>query len=370
MRILFLNYEFPPIGGGASPVSLEIARGYVKSGHVVDVVTMSYGDLPRREVVDGINVYRVRSLRSKKEICHPWEQLTYLLSARTFLLSRCRQVAYDINHTHFIIPTGILALWVNKKFGIPYIVTSHGSDVLGYNKRFALLYPFLKRPWKSIIRHALCVTAPSDFLIQKIQDITRDGTFRTIANGLDLARFKPLKKEKKILIVARLFQNKGIQDILDALKGIDIGDWTVDIVGDGPYREALEQKARINGVSGRIRFHGWIDNESDDMKKFYGRAAIFISASYFESFGLTVLEAISAGCYPLVSDIGGHRFILNDDRFFFSKEDSGELREKLKGLMKRGPGDFSIDIERFSWNNVIRDYLSLLERGSETVRHH
>lgn len=35
-----LNYEFPPLGGGASPVSYEIAKGYTKLGHDVDVVTM------------------------------------------------------------------------------------------------------------------------------------------------------------------------------------------------------------------------------------------------------------------------------------------------------------------------------------------
>jgi len=38
LRILMLNYEFPPLGGGASPVSYEIAKGYVKLGHKVDVV--------------------------------------------------------------------------------------------------------------------------------------------------------------------------------------------------------------------------------------------------------------------------------------------------------------------------------------------
>ena len=250
MNILFLNYEFPPLGGGASPVSLEIARGYVRYGHTVDVVTMSYKDLPDHEIIEGINVFRVKSLRSKKEICHPWEQLSYLISARKFLLRRMREVGYDISHTHFIIPTGVLAVWLKRKFGIPYVLTSHGSDVLGYNKRFAMLYPLLKRPWKRIVREAKYVTAPSDFLIDSIKNITTDGRFKTISNGLDLTRFKPMKKEKRILIVARLFMNKGIQDVLDALKGIEMSGWKVDIVGEGPYRNVLEQKVAENNLSG------------------------------------------------------------------------------------------------------------------------
>jgi glycosyltransferase involved in cell wall biosynthesis len=362
MKILFLNYEFPPIGGGASPVSLEIAKGYVRNGHEVDVVTMSYRDLPAYEIIEGINVYRVKSLRAKKEICHPWEQLTYLISAWLFLSRRLRKIRYDISHTHFIIPTGVLALRVKKKFNIPYVVTSHGSDVPGHNKRFAMLYPFVRLPWKRIVRHAKCVTAPSDYQINQIKDITRDGVFMTIANGLDLTRFRPMKKEKLILVVARLFENKGIQDVLDALKNIKCGKWAVKIVGEGPYRKILEKKAMENGLTGTVKFLGWIDNGSVEMKELYGRASIFISASYFESFGLTVLEAVSAGCHPLVSDIGGHRFIIDDDRYFFKKGNVSDLRNKLESLIKNGTHGTEIDITRFSWNSVIKEYIDLLEK--------
>lgn len=362
MKILFLNYEFTPIGGGASPVCLEIARGYVEYGHEVDVVTMSYKDLPAFEIIDGINVYRVKSWRSKVEICHPWEQLTYLASAWIFLSRRLRKVRYDINHTHFIIPTGVLALWVKKRFNIPYVLTSHGSDVLGHNNRFAMLYPFLGIPWKMIIKHARCVTAPSDYLIEKIKEITREGSFVTVANGLDLKRFRPLKKEKTILIVTRLFFNKGVQDILEALKGMDLGGWKVEIVGDGPYREELKEKARTNGLNRTVRFLGWIANDSHEMKKVYGKASIFISASYFESFGLTVLEAVSAGCYPLVSDIGGHRFILKDDKYFFEKQNVEDLRTKLRHLISHRFSAPKISLERFDWDHVIKDYMSLLQQ--------
>jgi glycosyltransferase involved in cell wall biosynthesis len=361
MNILFLNYEFPPLGGGASPVSLEIARGYVRYGHTVDVVTMSYKDLPDHEIIDGINVFRVKSLRSKKEICHPWEQLSYLISARNFLSRRVREVKYDISHTHFIIPTGVLAVWLKRKFGLPYVLTSHGSDVLGYNKRFAMIYPLLKRPWKRIIREAKYVTAPSDFLIDSIKSITTDGTFKTISNGLDLNRFKSMKKEKRILVVARLFMNKGIQDVIDALRGIEMDDWKVDIVGEGPYRKVLEQKIAEYDLAGTVQLIGWIDNDSARMKELYGKAGIFVSASYFESFGLTVLEALSAGCYPLISDIGGHRYILQDNRFFFQAGNIEDLRGKLQYYMKRKVGRLDMDLDQFSWKNVIKQYIALLE---------
>ena len=193
LKILMLNYEFPPLGGGASPVSYEIAKGYVKLGHEVDVVTMGYSELPENEIKDGINIYRVKCMRKKKEICQPWEQLSYINSAKKFLRVHMKTHSYDINHTHFIIPTGVLALWMKKKYGLSYIVTSHGSDVLGYNNKraFKYLYPLLKGKWKKIIKEAKFVTTPSQFLQGKIKEITNYGNFIVIYNGIDEGKFKP-----------------------------------------------------------------------------------------------------------------------------------------------------------------------------------
>ena len=342
-------------------MSYEIAHGYARRGHTVDVVTMGFKDLPSREEVEGISIFRVKCLRARKEICHPWEQLSYLASARSFLMDRLKETRYDICHTHFIIPTGVLALWVKRRFGLEYVLTAHGSDVLGYNRRFALIYPFIGRPWKNIVRGARYVTAPSDFLIQRMRAIIDLTTYVTIPNGIDLKRFRPMKKRRSILLVARLFQNKGVQDVLHALSGVNLNGWRVDIVGDGPYRQPLVELCNRLGLNKAVRFHGWIDNDSAAMKELYGRASVYISASYFESFGLTVLESLSAGCYPVLSDIGGHRFIVDDDRFFFPPGDSEALRLRLQEAIDRGAKEFHIDISRFTWDRIVDSYCALLE---------
>ena len=164
-RILILNYEFPPLGGGASPVSYELGKGYVKEGNQVGVVTMGYKDLPEYEKKDGMKIYRVKCIRSKKEICHPWEQLSYLYSAKKFLKEHLKDNHYDICHCHFIIPTGILAKWVKKKFGIPYIITAHGSDIPHYNTdRFQLLHYFTGPMLRGVCKEAKLITSPSKYL--------------------------------------------------------------------------------------------------------------------------------------------------------------------------------------------------------------
>ena len=63
MNILVLNYEFPPLGGGASPVSRDISIQLQKRGHQVTVLTMGYRDLPEYEEMQGIKIYRLKCLR-------------------------------------------------------------------------------------------------------------------------------------------------------------------------------------------------------------------------------------------------------------------------------------------------------------------
>lgn len=358
-RILVLNYEFPPLGGGASPVSYEISKGYAKLGHKVTVVTMHMKGLKQYERKEGMDIYRVKCIRSKKEICHPWEQYSYLVSAKRFLKQHLKDNKYDICHCHFIIPTGVLALWVKKTFGIPYIVTSHGSDVLGYNKRFRYLYPLLARKWKEIIKEAKVVTTPSQFLQNKIKEITNKGKFIVIPNGIDPKKFKPMKKENKILVVARLFPNKGVQDILDALKGVDLKGWKVDIVGDGPYRSFLENKAKQNGLQSVVKFHGWIDNNSKKMKELYGKAKIFISASYFENMSMVLLEALASGCHVIASNVGGNPEVVKKEDLFEAKDTKG-IKSKILLTVSKIEKPVPLN-KSFNLNNITINYTEKLE---------
>ena len=92
LKILTLNHEFPPVGGGASPVTFELCRSLVRKDHRVDVVTMRYKDTPKEECIDGINVYRTPALRKQANICHAHELATYLPGALPTSLRLARQL--------------------------------------------------------------------------------------------------------------------------------------------------------------------------------------------------------------------------------------------------------------------------------------
>ena len=127
--ILVINLEFPPIGGGGSPVAYEISKRFAQQNKV-DVITMGYKNLPKKEQKDGITIYRVRCLRAKQTSSNIIEHISFIISAYWFLRSHLKKTTYDIVHCHFFIPTGILALWVKSKFGILICTGKSGHRML------------------------------------------------------------------------------------------------------------------------------------------------------------------------------------------------------------------------------------------------
>src|SRR3972149_4194336 len=109
MKILMLCYEYPPIGGGGAKVVQGLSAELVRQGHQVDLVTMGYKNLPRHEKLDNLNIYRVKCLRLKANICTPVEMITYMVFALPLILKLCRNKESDGHHTHFIYPDGFLA---------------------------------------------------------------------------------------------------------------------------------------------------------------------------------------------------------------------------------------------------------------------
>jgi glycosyltransferase involved in cell wall biosynthesis len=332
-RLLVLNYEWPPLGGGASPVSKELAVRLAQSGEYdIDVVTMRYRGLPAYEEFGAhLRVHRVWSLRSKKEICHPWEQLTYLVSG--YLKARALHKAkpYDICHTHFIIPTGVIARALKRRYGLPYIITSHGSDVLGYNTRFTRLYPYLVGAWRRIIDEAKTITTPSRFLAEEIVKVHPPAASKitVIPNGIDTGAYETGPKEKIILSAGRLLRTKGFQHLIQAVSSEDIG-YEVHIAGDGPLREELERLAKESKT--KIVFHGWLDNKGEEYRWLLRRASVFVLASEKENASMALLEAMASGCAIVTTTGTGTAETVGEAGLLVPFGDSDRLRDALSRL--------------------------------------
>ena len=377
MKILVLNYEYPPLGGGAAPVCRDLATCMAKEGHQVSVVTMGFPGLPPYEINEGVEIYRVKCLRMQAHSCKPWEQASYILAAKWFLKKNLQIHSYDICHVHFVVPTGPIAKWLKAYMKIPYIITAHGSDVEGYNEKvFMKVLHWLLRPaWKRIVREAYAIAAPSEYLLNLLNREMPSDNYKLIPNGLDVGKYRAehSQKEKRILLMGRMQKSKNFQTILKAVAMIPDKiwrDWHVDILGDGPYRKELELFCVRLGIISRVTFYGWIENGSSEQLECLKRSAIYISASHFENCPMAVLEAIAAGCCPLLSDIEGHRHFFQGeaDKFFFGADDVKGLAGRLELLLSAEAESYSVEglnITSYDNQQIIKRYLNLLEQAAK-----
>ncbi len=328
MRILLLNYEFPPLGGGAAPVTQNVAEALAKKGHTFDLITMGFEGLKEEEQIGNIHVYRIPCGRKRKEQSNALEMLRFLKPALKKGRELCKQNSYDLIHCHFIIPTGYAARKLSKEFSIPYILSCHGSDVPGYNPdRFQLLHKLLHPFWKKIIDDAKLVLAPSEHMRNLVlKHYPSEEKVKTIYWGMEKAP-KPGRKEKTIIFAGRLFERKGAQHLIEAAKGMDLQGYEILIVGNGPMRKQLEESAKGSNV----RFLGWLPR--DKLLDLYSTASIFVFPSTQESFGMVVIEAMAAGMAVIAANDSALPEVVGDAGVLVEPKNSEAIRTALFGLI-------------------------------------
>src|SRR5579863_7054144 len=156
MRLLFVNYEFPPVGGGAAYASLATARELVALGHEVDFLTTTTDGRTSDEQCEGIGIHRVRSLRRGVHQSGLLGVLSFLASAAMRLGKLAAARRYDACHYYFSLPTGVLSRVPGPQRDRPYVVSLRGSDVPGYDPsliwQHRLLLPVTRRIWRDAYR--------------------------------------------------------------------------------------------------------------------------------------------------------------------------------------------------------------------------
>ena len=367
-----LSYEFPPLGGGGARVVYGLSKELVRAGHEVDLVTMGFQGLPKHEQVNGVNVYRVPCIRIRKSMCYWPEMLPYVCLAVQLILRLRKQNRYGISHTHFIFPDGLVSYLINKISRLPYIITAHGSDVPGYNPdRFKLIHKLLLPLWKKIIYQAHQIVCPSEWLESLILKQNARPNTSKIPNGIDVDKFKPNEdKQKRILIVTRMFERKGVQYFLKALEGINL-DYEIHIIGSGPYLETLQEKAK--NLITKVKFWGFLDNNSYALKELYETSEIFVLPSEAENFPIVLLEAMAAGM-AIVTTIGtGCTEVVGDAAILIEPRNPIAIREALVKLTSNydlckelGQAARRRLENNFSWTVIARQYLDLYKRHANS----
>src|SRR5690348_11123374 len=106
MRVLVINYEYPPLGGGGANFSRQLAIQFAACGHDVKVMTSAHGDLPRRERTHGFEVLRIPTVRRRPDRCTVPEMLAFLGSSIASALRLGATWRPDVTCAFFGLPCG------------------------------------------------------------------------------------------------------------------------------------------------------------------------------------------------------------------------------------------------------------------------
>ncbi len=369
MRILMLSYEYPPLGGGGSRVVAGLSSELVRLGHSVDLVTMGFRGLPAREEIGGVRVHRVPCLRRDLHTCTVPEAASYAATALVTAGRLAARCPYDLIHAHFIFPDGLVARAASAIAGRPYVVTAHGSDVPGYNpERLHRLHALLAPAWRTLVRGAAEIVCPSRSLESLLVQEAPDARVSVIPNGFDPRKLGTgaRKRPRRILVVTRMLKRKGVRFVLEALHG-ERGEYELNVAGDGPELPALRGLAA--GLDVKVRFTGWLDNASPELRDLYETSSLFVFPSEAENFPVVLLEAMAAGLAIVTTDVTGCAEVVGDAALLVPPRDAGSIKAALHLL-------FEDDARRrelgraararleanYTWRAVAQRYIDVYER--------
>lgn len=370
MKILMLNYEFPPLGGGAGQAHLNLLKEFSRTpGIDIDVLTASATtQFQDEQLSPNVRLYR---LGIHKKNLHYWrksEVVEWLFKANRYYKKLVKSNDYDLVHAFFAFPSGYLCL---KTAGhIPYIVSLRGSDVPGYNERLKLDYHLLKGLFRKIWRNADAVIANSKGLAELANKFEPSIDFGVICNGINTNKFTPpsnrtLTGRIKLLTVCRLIARKRIHLLIEAVhhlkqQGIDA---ELNIVGEGNLLNELQTQASQLKNDDRVNFLGLVGYE--EMPLVYQQNHLFLMSSTHEGMSNAMLEAMASGL-PIITTacegteelVSNNGVIIQDPKpenfanaIIKTAEDSTKYNQMAVASREIA--------EKFSWISTANQYLQL-----------
>lgn len=306
MKILIATDSYVQINGVTNSVKL-LVQGLRELGNEVKILALS---ADHRSYKDG-DIYYIGSINA---LVYPEARIS--VAVWDHLIDELIEWKPDIAHIQTEFSAKLLAMKIVNKCHIPYVMTLHTNyeefikskkinaklaraviknfERIVYGKADTLIVPSLKIRELVEIYQVKCpvVVIPTGIELKEHPTMTEDKA--------QLLKKLGIRDNGKVLVsVSRVSKEKNVDELVDYLPALlrEDPEITLLMVGGGPYLEKLKEKVRKLGLAEYVKFTDMVPK--DEVYKYYQLGDVFVSASTFETQGLTYVEAL-ANALPLV----------------------------------------------------------------------
>ncbi len=369
MRILQVFHHYKPYRGGVERVIEQLnknlnAKGFECSVLCLDRNPGSSERLPARQRFDEALVERI-----------PFLDMRYYKLA-PFNLKRLQ--GFDIVHVHglgFFADYLAMTKPLHKK---PLVLSTHGG--IFHTKGISFIKNVYFSLWNRLAIKAFSkVIAVSRNDLELFKRIAPEKKLALIENPVnveELAKLKSRPEENNFLFVGRLSKNKGLSQLLEAFALVKKQQpvFTVRIVGkefDISIAELEKEISRL-GLEENVKLRGEVSDKQ--LLQDYAISGVFVSASNYEGFGISAVEAMAAGLIPVLNDIQAFKGFVKsgENGFIVDFSDSRKAAKEILRVMKLGKSErkrLGRNAQRFAsgfgWKEKIKDYIAEYESALE-----
>jgi glycosyltransferase involved in cell wall biosynthesis len=347
-RVVILAHVFPrTLDDSMGAFLLHVADALAQNDVQIDVIAPHDKNLADVEIVGAARVHRFHYAPAN------WERLAYrgtmheLVAGGSvnkilfaffnvaFFVQTIRRVAATrphVLHAHWWLPGGLIGAFVSLITRTPLILTTHGTDVEMLRRtRWA------KPLARFVFSRASAITCGSTYLRQQllslgVVDVSKVSIVPMPINPLFENQKSAIEnRTSEILTVARLTKQKSIDTLIDAVALVP--DVRLTIIGDGPERANLEQRARDLNVQSRGEFLGALSQAQ--LPAHYATCGVFVLPSIREGMGLVLAEALLCGAPVIATNSGGVTDIIQNGEtgLLFPERDARALANAIEKIL-------------------------------------
>lgn len=343
-----------PIGPNKSGVvvsTLRFSKLLKNKGHHVIFIGARLKEHREHSYHDGVKAYRYRGLPVPKS--GGWR-----LAFPT--VKELKKVFQEekINVVHILLPMSgaVIAIKAAKALNIKIVAHSHSQPENLFMDMPKIIQPTLGKIWNKwlawVYNKAEIIIYPSKFGHEILHHLTeKDKPFMVVSNGVNIERYKPKdtkdisdfhdrfnipKDTINIVYVGRLYPEKSIDTLIKAIPHIikEHKKTHIMLAGAGHMRPKLEKLVDSLNINKHITFLGLVNDEDKILA--YNAGDIFVSPSFAELEGMTVLEAMACGKPVIVpnAQMNAARFFIDDNGFLFETENYTDLADKILKIIQ------------------------------------